>query len=99
MATNDDTVIPSEEALIVNKKVLKEQEKQAKIDAENEAKRIEREAKIDAEVATRTSRMDQDLKERARVVGINPDNFEEEHVLGEAVTKAEAEAQAEKEQA
>ena len=58
----------------------------------------DREAKIDAEVSDRTSRFDQDLKERARNVGINPDNFAEEHVLGEAVTKAEAEkAEAEKE--
>ena len=99
MATNDDTVIPSEETIKANKIALKEQEKQAKIDAEKEAERKEREAKIDAEIATRTSRMDQDLKERARNLGINPDNFEEEHVLGEAVNKAEAEAQAEKDKA
>lgn len=64
---------------------------------ELEAERIEREAEIDAKVADRTSRFDQLLKERARAVGINPDNFEEEHVLGETVTKAEAEAEAQKE--
>lgn len=63
--------------------------KKEKTFEEIEAERIEREAKIDNDVATRTSRYDQDLKERARVVGINPDNFEEEHLLGEAVVKEE----------
>lgn len=91
MPTNDDTVVPSQEILKANQKALKEQEKQTKIDVEKEAERKEREAKIDADIATRTSRMDQDLKERARAVGINPDNFEEEHVLGEAVRKVEEE--------
>jgi hypothetical protein len=58
---------------------------------ELEAERKEREAKIDNDIATRTSRYDQDLKERARAVGINPDNFAEEHELGEAVRKVEEE--------
>lgn len=89
MATNDDTVIPTEETIKANKKALKEQEKQAKIDAEKEAERVEREAKVDAEVANRTSRYDQDLKERARTYGINPDNFATEEELGATVKKYE----------
>lgn len=68
-------------------KKLSEEELQAQAEAE----RVERETKIDAEMKTRTSKFDQDLKERARTVGINPDNFAEEHVLGEAVRKVEEE--------
>lgn len=67
----------------------------------NEEKRKEeeaRQAKIDAEVATRTSHFDQDLKERARVVGINPDNFAEEQELAKAVEKLELENNVKKEQ-
>ena len=45
--------------------------------------------KVDDETATRTSRYDQDVKERARTYGINPDNFETEEALGAAVKKHE----------
>lgn len=97
MATNDDTIIPSQEDVKASKLAQKKQEKlNAQVEAER-AEKAEAEGKIDADVAKRTSHYDQDLKERARAVGINPDNFAEEHVLGEAVTKAEAEAEAEKE--
>lgn len=49
------------------------------------------EAEHDAEVKTRTSRFDQDLKERARVLAINPDNFETEEQLEQAVKRVEGE--------
>lgn len=55
----------------------------------NDPDRLKAEQDHDNKVATRTSRYDQDLKERARAVGINPDNFEEEHLLGDAVRKVE----------
>lgn len=45
----------------------------------------------DIENATRTSKYDQDLKERARVLAINPDNFETEDELKQAVEKLESE--------
>lgn len=48
-----------------------------------------REAEVDAETSNRTSRYDQDLKERARTYGINPDNFDTEESLGAAVRKHE----------
>lgn len=89
MATNDDTVIPSEEENKANRKAIKEQEKQQAIQEKQEADRVEREAKVDNEVATRTSRYDQDLKERARNYGINPDNFATEEELGATVKKYE----------
>lgn len=50
---------------------------------------VGQEDKIDNNNATRTSRYDQDLKERARTYGINPDNFDSEDKLVEVVLKAE----------
>ena len=70
-----------------------EQEKhQAKKEAQAEAnqERQKVDTKHDAQVKTRTSRFDQDLKERARMFAINPDNFETEEGLREAVEKAES---------
>lgn len=49
----------------------------------------DQEAKQDAKVATRTARYDQDIKERARKLAINPDNFATETELKQAVLKAE----------
>lgn len=54
---------------------------------------------IDAENASRTSRYDQDLKERARNISINPDNFHSEEVLREAVDQEELRIKKELEQA
>lgn len=51
--------------------------------------RLAEEQKHDAEVKSRTSRYDQDIKERARKLSINPDNFETESELKRAVLKAE----------
>ena len=45
--------------------------------------------RIDAENATRTSKYDQDLKERARALSINPDNFGSEQLLAETVEEQE----------
>lgn len=87
---NPDTTVTEKNTV---KKAKKPKVTTEEVDPED-PERLEREAEIDAAVANRTSRMDQDLKERARVVGINPDNFEKEHVLGEAVKKAEEELEA-----
>ena len=55
----------------------------------NDLYRLEAEKQVDDEVATRTSRYDQDLKERARTYGINPDNFATEEALGATVKQYE----------
>lgn len=47
------------------------------------------EEKKDQEMISRTARYDQDLKERARKYGINPDNYSTEEALGDAVNKYE----------
>ena len=60
-----------------------------KIKVVTEEERLEAEAQHDAEVKTRTSRYDQDLKERARALAINPDNFDTEESLEKAVKKVE----------
>ena len=49
----------------------------------------ERDAHIDAETAKRTASYDPLLKDRAKAAGINPDNFDTEHLLGEAVEEYE----------
>lgn len=63
--------------------------KEGKKQIKAEEKRVSRENEIDKDVATRTSRYDQDLKERARTYGINPDNFATEEELGATVKKHE----------
>jgi len=45
----------------------------------------------DQQVKSRTARYDQLLKERARKLAINPDNFDTEEVLEYAVTNKENE--------
>lgn len=57
----------------------------------------ERDAAIDAETAKRTATFDPILKDRAKAAGINPDNFDTEQLLGEAVEEYERNNQ-EKEQ-
>ena len=57
----------------------------------------ERDAHIDAETAKRTASYDPLLKDRAKAAGINPDNFDTESLLGEAVEEYERNNQ-EKEQ-
>lgn len=56
-------------------------------------KRLEKQREIDQqvdnEVADRTSRFDPLLKDRARAVGVNPDNFEDEVTLNTAVEQQE----------
>lgn len=52
-----------------------------------EAKRLEAERKIDQEVQLRTAKFDQELKIKARKLGINPDNFETEEELLLAIKK------------
>lgn len=47
------------------------------------------EVKHDQEVRSRTARYDQDIKERAKKLAINPDNFVTEKELKQAVLKAE----------
>jgi hypothetical protein len=54
-----------------------------------QAERQEQEKQLDDQMHSRTSRYDQDLKERAKKYGINPDNFETEEALGETVKKYE----------
>lgn len=49
----------------------------------------ERDAHIDAETSKRTASYDPLLKDRARAAGINPDNFDTEQLLGEAVEEYE----------
>lgn len=72
--------------------MAKPKQKREELDHEKlEAERAEREAPIDNEIATRTSRYDQDLKERARKAGINPDNFDTEEGIAEAVKAYEEE--------
>ena len=65
--------------------------KPKKVKVPTEEERLEAEAQHDAEVKTRTSRFDQDLKERARNLAINPDNFETEAELEQAVKRVERE--------
>ena len=67
-------------------KVLTEEEQ-----AEIEKNRLEAEAQKDNEMHSRTARYDQDLKERATKLAINPDNFETEEELLKAVKKVEGE--------
>lgn len=57
----------------------------------DEEKRLEAERQHDNEVKSRTSRYDQDLKERARKLAVNPDNFDTEQALRETVKKLEGE--------
>lgn len=45
----------------------------------------------DAMVKNRTARYDQDLKERARILAINPDNFATEDELKAAIERVERE--------
>lgn len=62
--------------------------------AEHQAEREERESEADAKDQDRTARFDPILKERAKVVGVNPHNFsgkDAENELGKAVAKAEEE--------
>lgn len=75
----------------MGKKEDKKREAEAKAQAEAEEKRLEAEAKIDAETATRTARFNQDLKERARKLNINPDNFATQKELAEAINIREGE--------
>lgn len=67
-------------------KVLTEEEQ-----AQIEAVRLEAEAQKDNEMHSRTARYDQDLKERAKKLAINPDNFETEEELEQAVKTVERE--------
>ena len=62
-------------------------EKEEKQRQEAEAKRLEAEQKIDQEVRLRTAKFDQELKIKARKLGINPDNFETEEELSLAIKK------------
>ena len=64
-------------------------QKEEALKQEAEAKRLEAEQKQDDQMRSRTAKYDQDLKERARKLSINPDNFETEAELTEAVKKME----------
>lgn len=75
--------MPSKKLTKAEKELLKQQEA--------EQARLEAEAKHDSEVATRTARFNQDVKERARKLSINPDNFATEEELNLAIKKVREE--------
>ena len=68
---------------------LTKAEKEEKQRQEAEAKRLEAEQKIDQEVQLRTAKFDQELKNKARKLAINPDNFATEEELAQAIKKVE----------
>ncbi len=68
---------------------LTKAEKEEKQRQEAEAKRLEAEQKIDQEVQLRTAKFDQELKNKARKLAINPDNFATEEKLAQAIKKVE----------
>lgn len=84
MAKDKDGVI-NNDAIEQNIDYRKEEKKLEKARVKQE----ESDKATDAEVSNRTSRYDQDLKERARTYGINPDNFATEEDLGATVKKYE----------
>ena len=70
---------------------LTKAQKEEKQRQEAEAKRLEAEQKRDQEVQLRTAKFDQELKIKARKLGINPDNFATEEELSLAIKKVEEE--------
>ena len=73
----------------MSKSKLTKAEKEEKQRQEAEAKRLEAEQKIDQEVQLRTAKFDQELKNKARKLAINPDNFATEEELAQAIKKVE----------